>query len=873
MDRPFDFTFYNPDRLEDEAFLEGFVVRQDLAAKILASLGEIKPRGLAQHRLLVGQRGMGKTSLLRRIALGVGADPALAAVLLPLRFREEQYNVHNLQVFWSNCLDALGGWLEAAGRKDDAERLDRDVAALHGQDDDEGSRALALFKAWMKEEQRRPLLLLDNLDIIFTGLKAQEWSLRRVLQQAGGIVVIGASAAALEAAADREGAFYDFFQVDVLARLKHHEILLCLRHKALQRADAGRRVLQILDRDPARIHVLSDLTGGNPRTLAFLYLVLETGGDDDVMHDLEGLLDQATPLYKARVEELASQTRVVFDALALAWDPATAAGLAGVTGLGVSVVSTQLDRLFKEGIVEKTSLSSSNRTAFQVAERFFNIWYLMRHSSRRQRLRLRWLTEMLRRIYTPRELHERATGLLAGAGGQGFSSPAYRLALSDALEDRDLRVALRISAHRHLAFPGEDDVPPEDDLYLVDVVPDPVSPAEAAATYRRAIEHDPSDAGLWFGLAKLLHYSPDSHAEAEAAYRKAIEIDPKDARPWNNLGILLAGPLARHAEAEAAFRKAIEIDPRFAPRWNNLGWLLAKSLGRSAEAEATYRKAIEIDPKFAWPWSNLGNLLAGPLGRHTEAEAAYRKAIEIDPKFAWPWNNLGNLLAGPLGRHAEAEAAYREATGIDPKDAWPWNNLGDLLADHLFRFDEAEQAYRTAQGLEPLGYAPLYNLANLLLRRDGSGPEAEKVYQKAITAVPPHGAGLLRAFHALAADNFGTAIAEFGSVLEEGHPELFTMFRIELLRALQFAAERGNGDKLLAWLKSSGFSDRYWPLYAAFDAYLHGEDRLMDVNPEVRNGARRLLAEMTRRPSEPPPLEPGKRPRRKGRSGKKGRQG
>src|SRR6185436_3590362 len=99
--------------------------------------------------------------------------------------------------------------------------------------------------------------------------------------------------------------------------------------------------------------------------------------------------------------------------------------------------------------------------------------------------------------------------------------------------------------------------------------------------------------------------------------------------------------------------------------------------------------------------------------------------------------------------------------------------------------------------------------------------------------------------------------AELGSVLEEGHPELFTVFRIGLLRNLQFAAERGNGEKLLAWFKSSGFSDRYWPLHVAFDAYLHGQDRLMDVNPEVRSGARRLLAEMTRRPSELPQTETG----------------
>ena len=742
-------------------------------------------------------------------------------------------------------------------------RLDRDVAALNAQEDDEeGSRALALFKSWMKEEQRRPLLLLDNLDIIFAGLKTKQWSLRRVLQEPGGVVVIGASAAALEAAADREGAFYDFFQVDVLAKLERHEILLCLRHMAQQREEAGRRVLQVLDNDPARIHVLYDLTGGNPRTLAFLYLVLETGGDDDVMRDLERLLDQATPLYKARVEELAPQTRVVFDALALAWDPATAADLAGVTGLDVGVVSVQLDRLVKDGVGEKTSLSSTRRTAFQVAERFFNIWYLMRHSSRRLRLRLLWLTEILRRIYSPRELRERATGLLAGAEGQKDSSPAYCFALSDALEDRELRAALRNSARRHPSFSGGGDVSFEDDLQPPEISPELGSTEEAAATYRKAIERNPGDPGLWTGLGKLLLDVPKSRAEAETAFLKAIEIDANDARPWNNLGYLLAGT-ERFTEAEAAFLRAIELNPKLAWPRNNLGCLLEGPLGRPAEAEDSYRKAIELDPKLAEPWNNLGTLLAGPLGRYSEAETALRKAIEINSNDAWTWSNLGDLLARRLGRRAEAEAAYYKAIEIDPKDVGSWNSLGNLLADHLFCFEEAEEVYRTALRLEPEEPAPLYNLANLLLRRNGSTSDAEAVYQKAVAAVPPHGAGLLRAFHALAEDNFGVATAELGAVLEEGHPELFVVFRIGLLRVLQFAAERGLGDKLLAWLKSSGLSDRYWPLYVALDAYLYGEGRLMDVNPEVRSGARYLLAEMTHPPSKTSSPTPEKKPRRK----------
>ena len=292
----------------------------------------------------------------------------------------------------------------------------------------------------------------------------------------------------------------------------------------------------------------------------------------------------------------------------------------------------------------------------------------------------------------------------------------------------------------------------------------------------------------------------------------------------------------------------------------NLGRLLAGPLERHADAEAAYRKAVEFDPNYAWAWTNLGYLLAGPLARHAEAEGAYRKAVELDPKSAWAWTNLGNLLAGPLERHAEAEAAFRKAIEIDPKDVWSWINLGNLLADHLFRPDEAEKAYEMAMRIDPQESCTVANLAYLLLRQEGSKAVAETTYLAAIGALPPHGAGLLRAFHALAADNFGIATAELGPVLKEGHSELFTVFRDDLLRILQFAADRGNGDKLLAWLKSSDFSDRYWPLHVAFEAYLHGQDRLMDVNPEVRSGARRLLAEMTRRPSE---SEPKKKPRRK----------
>ncbi len=416
MGDPLGLALYNPAILSDTAFLANFVARGELVQHFLSRLGDIEPTGLASHHLILGQRGMGKTSFLRRVAIGVRDDPTLSEVLLPLTFREEQYNVHNLHVLWCNCLDALGDWFERNGESDKASALDREVEELTGgKPDPEGEPALAAFRRWTRAEGRRPLLLLDNIDIILDGLRTQQWGLRRVLQQAGGIVVVGSAAGFLEATADRDAAFYDFFQITLLERLELDAMLTCLRRLAETRGEQGRKVLTLLATDPGRIRTLYDLTGGNPRTLTLLYLLLEMDAEGEVFGDLERLLDQVTVLYKARVEDLAPQARVVLDALALAWNPTVAADLATATGLPTTTVSTQLERLRSDGIVEKVSISTSSRAAYQLGERFFNIWYLMRHGPRRQRQRLRWLTEFLRALYTPAQLRDCARDLLAAA--------------------------------------------------------------------------------------------------------------------------------------------------------------------------------------------------------------------------------------------------------------------------------------------------------------------------------------------------------------------------------------------------------------------------------------------------------------------------
>ncbi len=187
----------------------------------------------------------------------------------------------------------------------------------------------------------------------------------------------------------------------------------------LAQAEGAKQVERILQDNPGRVRALRVLTGGNPRTLMLLYRVLSQGPDGDVQRDIEQLLDLYTPLYKARFEEMAPQAQQVMDAMAINWDPVTAGDLAGkLAPLSVNQVSAQLKRLEDFGVVEKTPWFGEKKAGFQIAERFFNIWYLMR-ASRRVRRRLIWLVKFLEAWFEREELSERAhamSGQWAPAG-------------------------------------------------------------------------------------------------------------------------------------------------------------------------------------------------------------------------------------------------------------------------------------------------------------------------------------------------------------------------------------------------------------------------------------------------------------------------
>ncbi len=781
---------YNPQSLSKTEALAQFHARQAVYQSLVDLLREERP----SHVLIIGTRGMGKTTLLQRVRYGVEDDSELKSRYLALAFPEEQYNVNRLHHFLLNTVDALADAMERL-------KNDRMLAHIEACADrfgkctpEEIEEQVPQFLAEISQQtQKSFLLLVDNADRLFETIEdRQQWQFRELLSSRRDLTFFGATTQASDGIYGPERAFFEFFKIYRLTPLTFAEVRDLLvqlsesvEEKEGERGTAKRRVAEWLDADAARLRTLVQLTGGNPRTTVLLFHLVLDGLAGGAREYLEQLLDQVTPNYKGRVDELPPQAQQVLDAVSLRWDPVTAMELANDTGIETNAVSTQLTRLVRQGILEKADPGDSKKALYQVAERFFNIWYLMR-ASRRVRAKLRWFVEFLRVFFDSGELEQMAwerieryqdtwrghpeeietafAYVLASGAGRDRFEDYLRQKCADIEEIWRPYLALieypmvnRKRAGNRLvgAKSGiEQDSEVDTEAALrrsIDAEPENAAnwgklarflaqeedrALDAEAAYRKAIALDPNPSIFWNGLGDLFAQTSERAADAEAAYRKAIEINPKSAEFWNDLGVLLQMTSERNVEAEVAFRKAIDLDPNPAVLWNNLGLLLLRAPGRKDEAEAALREAIDLSPNSARFWRHLGFLLASIPERAADAETGYLKAIELDPTFAGFWNDLGDLLAKLPERSADAEAAYRKAIELDPAFAGFWNDLGVFLARTPGRTADAEAAHRKAIELEPKFAAFWNNLGNLLAEIPERAPGAEAAYRKAIELEP-----------------------------------------------------------------------------------------------------------------------------------------
>jgi tetratricopeptide (TPR) repeat protein len=680
---------YIPDEIDEDVFLDKFVVRTDIFGEIFEDIKSSDFDIPSQHYVVVGQRGQGKTSLLRKIQLEVQKDEELSKVLLPVKFAEEQYQIRTLCRLWELVAEYLENIYEDEfeGILDNMEeRID---------DDDYELRCFEYLESQLKSRSKKLLLLIDNIDELLGKLKEKEQrQLREILLTSSSFRIVGGSTKMLEQQYDYSKPFYEFFKIIKLQGLDYEESIAFL--KTIAKDDQKDIIENIIENSPQKVETIRQLTGGVPRTLVMLYEIL-INEDSDAFEDLLKILNDATPLYKDRMDNLPPILQDIVHNIAMNWDGITTKELAKKTRLESKSVSSQLKQLEKYQIIDFESIGKNK--IYKIHERFFNIWYLMRFGRKKDRSKVEWLVQFLTTWYSKSELNEKAKNLMKSIDN-GNANENYIYNMCEALNyaGLDLEIGHELKEKVYNDFNSKnlkfkDELSPSDSELLFKVL-NLREEGEIDKAINMLVKSNKNSKYIFFILGNL-YIEQEKYEKAEEYYLKAIESGDNDA--LNNLGILYRNQ-KKYEKAEKYYLKAIESGDNDALM--NLGNLYNEQK-KYEKAEEYYLKAIESGDNDAL--NNLGILYRNQK-KYEKAEEYYLKAIESGNNNAL--NNLGTLYF-QQNNYDKAEECYFKAiesgnNGASNGLVWLYFQLGKNLEKSLSlsqEIYEKEKVFHTTYAL------------------------------------------------------------------------------------------------------------------------------------------------------------------------------
>jgi tetratricopeptide (TPR) repeat protein len=702
---------YNPQLQDADTVEKLFVVRQKQFEFLLNKLLQEKENSIPQHHLIIGQRGMGKTTLLKRMEVELHKEQ-YRQQFIPLLYREEQYNVRDLAEFWFNTLDALADSLQSekypAPMVADIDKTIRELSRKSPEIISE--EAYKYLMDICHNLHRRPVLLIDNIGLIFSRLdndkqnKTKPWALRKLLSENGAPIVISGGNTLIDSVNDYGMPFYDFFQIQKLNKLNYEEFTKLLINLATV-TDKDKTIIASIQENSSRQRSLFELTGGSPRLTVMLFEQIAKGFSSNVYDDLEKLADSITPLYKARFEELPSQQQIIVDAIALNWDAISLNKLSTATRMQNNQLSPQLKRMVDDGWIETTPAYKAKGNAYFISERFFNIYYLIRNSSRRHKDKVYCLSRFLECFYGKEDL-ERISDTLLQQGINSSEQMRLYLALSGVkalnssqkkkMQEKVFETFLtNEELCKEFDIPGKNFLSKGRSLYKLKKYSDAIN------YFNKALDINKNDENAWYFKGTCL-YALKKYDDALACFDMTLKIDVEFVPAWMQEGAILTY-LEKYSDANECFDKVIKLGSAENDYLENDYLLYNKgfclfNLQRYNEALDCYNRATELNSKNEYNWLFKGECLRS-LHQFQEALDCYEQAIKLNPKDYYFWFFKGNCLFD-MQQYEEAVTCYNEAIKLNPHDSSFWNQKGQTLIE-LRDYPAAADAYTQSIEIDP----------------------------------------------------------------------------------------------------------------------------------------------------------------------------
>lgn len=622
---------YNPAQKTKEQLIAEFVVRKNVFEKLLNEIKTSQRDVPPQHHLVAGQRGMGKTTLLLRLMYAIEDDPELKDFLIPIRFSEEQYNIVGLERLWEETAALLEykssiylGLQDEIQEYENVENYER--------------ICFEILAKKLKQNTHRVVLLIDNIGELLEKFPAiQNNRLREILMTSPYIQLVGCSSKVLEHTFHYDKPFFEFFHQIKLEPLNQSSTLELL--KALGKEYHKEESIDyIIKNDSLRIEVLRRITGGVPRTLVLLFDIFIDRKDGNAFEDLQHLLDSVNSIYKHRMDELKPQQQQIIDTLARAWDAISASEVLEKSklyrdGVKSNQVSAQLKQLTENQVVE-TVEGTGRKQTYRIRERFFNIWYLMRHGRKQNQEEVLWLIKFLEAWCAIKDLKSMTEDHIERMKSGQYSENAdyYKSIATHSLDGIYNESKLMVLNESEIFFNDKEN---GENALSIKNYNEGLRSSTILGKIKEAIDNNDLDylENLMLETAKInkefLYSLGDFYYTKRKDYTNAekyflMSVENNDVRAMFSLGNFYRIEKEDYEKAEVYYLMAVEnghIDSI-----NNLA-LIHKMKGDFKEAENLLLKAVEHNQVKSM--FNLGHLYLYEFKNFEKAEKYLLKAIEF----------------------------------------------------------------------------------------------------------------------------------------------------------------------------------------------------------------------------------------------------
>ncbi len=309
-----------------------------------------------QHAVIIGERGMGKTTALWALLDAVEKTAALRDEWQPIMIGTEA-RFDSLAAFWLRCLrdsDARA-WARLTDREPK-------ISA---------ETALSEFLASLDRNGRRALILLEDLDRFIRQLSDEfpRRQLRATLIADSRVVLVGTAERISGEMNKYDEAFFDFFRPFPLVALniETQELVLGLPLEKLPGGKDGLLRL-LLAGNPGLLEAFSPWS----RSIAM-------GRTCPPSHCVDDLIFSCRFRYESLLGSLGVKQMRVFEATALAWRPAPVSELASATQMASNICSAQLAELAQRGFV--VMWGKGRRHLYSVKDPLLSLFMLSRQHS------------------------------------------------------------------------------------------------------------------------------------------------------------------------------------------------------------------------------------------------------------------------------------------------------------------------------------------------------------------------------------------------------------------------------------------------------------------------------------------------------------